>query len=237
MNWLSKVFCPQFAISAEISCDSKELYDLIARWTDNEGLKPNDFADLLCIIGEEPPFQLSNFIPQEKSFDCISCSGHAFHVSLRLGDHFDFCSEIKITDGEKTDIYEVFSTTSDPSKIHVSHSGRIILSGSKSLESYYRKDLCHRTLRFSNNQVLHVNLNEASDSGTAEIKVLRNTAAVEKYLIGLTAPVNAYDVYNNVIRILAFSEEDVRQADNIAIFYQEDEVTRSMVSFSRGVSL
>lgn len=236
MNWLTKIFHPQFAVPAEIAYDSKDLYDLITRWTSNEGLEPSNFANLLCVIGEEPPFQLSNFNQKERSFDCISCDGHSFRVSLGFGDHFDFCSEIRITVGEKTDIYEVFSTTNKPSEINVTHSGHIILGEDKVLESCYRKDLCHYVLRFSDCRALYVNLNESSDSKTNEIKVLRNTTAVEKYLIGLSAPVNAYDVFTNVMKLLAFSDEDIREADGIAIFYQENEVTQSIVSFCRDAS-
>lgn len=204
---------------AEISYDSEELKNLIIRWTENEGWAPQAFLDILETLGIKPPLHLSNLDKEDASFTCVSGKEEPIGISLRFGDFFDFCTEIWITKGEETNRYELWDSEDAPNRRAIRRQGRIISRAERMLENYYCEHFYNRTLSFGDTHILRVELHTAGNQKINE-KIAKSAETLEAYLLELEEPVSAQKVYEELIKLLDFSEEDIRATDKILIDYR-----------------
>lgn len=205
----------------KIICDNSQLKKHVTSWAENEGWKFEDFADFLELIGAKAPIKLSDFDEESKKFKCVTALDTEFEVFLRFGDWMDFCSEISVSDGKEERIYEISSNHKNGESIpRVNLQSRIIKKDGKELSCYYSKHFCHRTLKFNDEFKLIVNMDEPNKyEEKPKVLVLQNCIKVEEYMISLEAPINATEVYTEIMKLLEFTEEDIANSESIAISY------------------
>lgn len=201
-----------------ISYDSEELRRLIVQWTENESWTPKTFLEILEEIGVKAPVRLSNLDKEKNSFTCLSADGTTVGLELFFGDMFDFNSEVRITRGEETLCYYVWSSSDTPDVVTIKKQIRILKRGNKKLESYYCEYFCHRTLYFGDTHILRVDVDEPAGSKDKN-KTQKNAEFIEEYLMDLSEPVSAQEIYKKVIQLLDFSKEDVQNSEKIMIAY------------------
>lgn len=223
-----------------VACDTVELKELITRWTQNEGWEFGDFATFVELTGVKTPIKLSELDEKKHSFKCVTALNTEVTISIRFGDGIEFCSEIRITEGEETRRYVTNSNHVQGMTIpKVTLEGRSITRDGKVLSSFYCKYFCHRTLQVDETHTLKIEIDEPYKyDEKSEIFVLRNCANIEEYLLGLDNSLNVSQVYDKLIELLGFSKEDISNSEKILITYvekvDEEERTRSKILINRG---
>ena len=211
-------------------CDDDRIGILIREWSQEEGLKLSDFAYFLKSMGLCTPVTLQDFIEECNSFKCVTASGRKVEILL------SFNSEIAIKEGEETRKYSI---EIEHGKLKLNLQSREICRDGKILNSYYCKIFCNRTLIIDDTHELVVNFSEPNSSeDKSMIAVLQNCDKVEEYLIGLDNSLCVDDVYDEVLRMLHFSDKELNSSDEIVISYNEamfgKKVARAEISMFRG---
>lgn len=225
----------------EVLCDTSELKELITKWTQNEGWKFKDFATFVELIGVKTPIKLSDWNEEKYSFKCITALNTEVTIHIRFGDWIDFCSELWVTEGDETRKY-ITNSNSEKGKTvpNVTLQGRTITRNGKELNSYYCEYFCHRTLKLDDTHMLKVEINEPNGGSfnTPNAAVLRNCQQVEEYLLGLDNSLIVAQVYDRVMELLGFSNEDISNSEKILFSYieivGEEKRTRSEISKVKG---
>ena len=90
-----------------IFCDDTEfeLKKLITNWMENEYWEFTNFSDFLNLAGVKTPVKLSELDKKSNSFKCVTNDNKEFRIVLVFNDWVDFCSELRIIDGEKISYY------------------------------------------------------------------------------------------------------------------------------------
>ena len=204
-----------------ISYEDDRIYTLITNWTQNEGWKFDNFADFLELIGLKTPVILKNLNPKTNSFECICANDTMVEIKLRFGDGFDYCSEIHLIKGNQELCYSINTNMIEETTIpKVTLEYRVITTLTKKLSCFYSKYFCNRTLTLSNNYVLKVEINEPEKTNNnGEILVLRNSDEIEACLLNLENPVNVQRLYNIIIQLLGFTDEDINNCSKFSIAY------------------
>lgn len=248
MSWLD-LFRPKkqepkrkVEIPFRVPCDTSELFDLIVRWTDNEGWAPAMFLCILKEVGIPNPQKFCNMDKEDDSFDCQTAEG-TVRISLCFGDPIDFCSEVWIGRGERTEHYKVWERSDEPGKAQIKREATTIQKDGKELYSFYCEFCCHRTLRFGDKHILRVEIAEP-DKQNKQGKALHNADLIEEYLMELEEPISAQKVYSDVIQLLEYTMTDIQMADKILVSYNDlkegaeddrnQETTRSIVYKKKG---
>lgn len=208
---------------SKIACDTAELKELITKWARNEGWEFENFADFIELIGVKTPVKLGEYDEENHSFKCVTALNTEIRISLFFGDWIDFCSEIRVTEGEETRRYITNTNTEKGKSVpKVTLQSRNIKRNGKELESYYCEYFCHRTLKLDETHVLKVEIDEPDKYyEKSEIFVLRNCADIEEYLLGLDNSLIATEVYEKMMEFLSFSDEDISKCDKILVSYIE----------------
>lgn len=224
----------------EIACDTAELKELITKWTRNEGWEFENFADFIELVGVKTPVKLSEWDEESKSFKCVTALNTEIRISLFFGDWIDFCSEIRITDGDETKCYITNSNSKKGKSVpKVTLQRRNIKRCGKELNSYYCEYFCHRMLKLDDTHVLKVEIDEPDKyEKKSEIFVLRNCEYIEEYLLGLDNSLVVVEVYEKIMELLNFSSEDISKCGKILISYIEtvdkEERVRGKVFLTEG---
>ena len=210
--------------NSKISCDTEELKFLITKWTRNEGWEFDNFADFIELIGVKTPVKLSEYNEEDNSFKCVTALNTEIRISLFFGDWFDFCSEIRVTEGEETRCYITnYNDEKGKSVPKVTLQSKNIKRNGKEMKSFYSEYFCHRTLKLDENHVLEVEIDEPDKyDEKSEVFVLRNCADIEEYLLGLDKKsLIITEVYDKVMKFLAFSDKDISNCEKILLSYIE----------------
>lgn len=207
--------------NAKIECDSVELRKFITEWTQNEGWNFENFADFIELIGEKTPIKLSELDEKNNSFNCVTALDKKIRISLLFGDWIDFSSEIHVTDGEETKRYIINTNVEKGKSVpKITLQGRNIKRCGKVLNNYYCEFFCHRTLKIDDMHVLKIEIDEPNMyENKPEILVLRNCEEVEEYLLGLDNSLVVDEVYEKMMELLNFSNEDISKCGKILISY------------------
>lgn len=223
-----------------VECDTAELKEFITKWTKGEGWEFKNFADFLELVGVKTPVKLSEFNKEDKSFICLTALNTEVLISLFFGDGWDYCSEIRVTEGEETRIYFI-NVNSEKGKTVPSATlqRRIIKKNGKELSSFYSEYFCHRTLKFDATHMLEVEIDEPNKYvAKSGISVLRNCTEVENYLLGLDKSLVVSQVYDTVMKQLSFSNEDISNSEKIMFSYiqtvDEEEMVLSKILMKFG---
>lgn len=226
----------------EVLCDTLELKELITKWTQNEGWKFKDFATFVELIGIRTPIKLSDLNEEKYSFKCVTALNTEITIHICFGDWIDFCSELWVTEGEETRKY-ITNSNSEKGKTvpKVTLQGRTIIRNGKELSSYYCEYFCHRTLKLDDTHVLNVEIHEPNGGSfnNPDAAVLKNCQQIEEYLLGLDNSLVVDQVYDRVMELLGFSNEDISDSKRILFSYietvGEEKRIRSEISKKNGV--
>lgn len=226
----------------EVLCDTSELKELITKWTQNEGWEFKDFATFVELIGVKTPIKLGDWNEEKYSFKCITALNTEVTIHIRFGDWIDFCSELWVTEGGETRRY-ITNSNSEKGKTlpKVTLQGRTITRNGKELSSYYCEYFCHRTLKLDETHELNIEINEPNGGSYEEpnAAVLKNCQQVEEYLLGLDNSLIVSQVYDRVMELLGFSNEDISNSEKILFSYietvGEEKRTRSEISKKNGL--
>lgn len=207
----------------KIFCDTLELKKWITDWTKNEGWEFKDFVTFVELIGVKTPIKLSDWNKEEDSFKCITALNTEVTIHIVFGDWMDLCSELWVTEGEETRKYFINRNYRQgkykPNPILWERS---ITRNCIELRSFYCLYFCNRTLKLDDTHVLKVEINEpVEESSSTNAKVLRNYQEVEDYLLDLDNSLVMTQVYDRVMELLGFSDEDISNSEKILFSYIE----------------
>ena len=207
----------------KVACDTVELKELITKWTQNDGWKFENFVDFIELVGVKTPAKLSELNKDTNTFKCLTALNTEVVISLRFGDGWEYSSEIHVTEGDETRRYNTnYNSKKRKSKPSVSLERRVIKRNGKELSSFYSEYFCHRMLKIDDIHTLDVEIYEPGKSNEkSEIFVLRNCGDVENYLLGLDNSLVVSQVYDTMMQMLNFSEEDISNSQKILISYEE----------------
>lgn len=225
----------------EMLCDTLELKELITKWTQNGGWKFEDFATFVELIGVKTPIKLSNWNEKKYSFKCVTALNTEVTIHIRFGDWIEFCPELWVTEGEETRRYITNSNSEQGKTVpKVTLQGRTITRNGKELNSYYCTYFCHRTLKLDDTHILKVEINEPNGGSfnNPDAVVLKNCQQIEEYLLSLDNSLVVSQVYDRVMELLGFSNEDISNSEKILFSYietvEEEERIRSGISLVKG---
>lgn len=207
----------------KVACDTAELKELITKWTQNEGWKFENFADFIELVGVKTPVKLSELNKETNTFKCFTALNTEAMVSLRFGDGWEYCSEIYVTEGDEIRRYITnYNSEKGKSVPSVTLQGRVVKRNGKELSSFYSEYFCHRILKIDDIHTLDIEIYEPGKSNEkSDIFVLRNCGDVENYLLGLDNLLVVPQVYDTLMKLLNFSEEDISNSEKILISYEE----------------
>lgn len=216
----------------------EQVINFIRRWTYNDGWKLRDFEMFAEKVGLQLPIEVSD--GKSNTFKCKTEQGREVEILLRFGNQ-DFPSEIWITEGNETRTYDTNANyPKDKAKPEVYLVRRIVVENDKELDSFYCDYFCLRTLKIGKKHKLKVEMAEPYYPEEKDVKVLRNKERIEEYLLTLDASLKVEAVYQRIIALLDFSEEDVNKSKNISIKYIEingkKETIKEEIQICRGVN-
>jgi len=205
-----------------IKCKDKELKERINNWTKNEGRVFEDFATFLELVGIKTPVQLGNFDTKSKSFKCISKNGKEYRILLFFRDRLSCSPEIHVTEGIETKIYICHSKSDSQPEPKVAYYARNIEEDGKSLHNIYGNCFCNRTLKLDECHKLIIEFDENKYSKNSSTRVLVNSHQIEEYLFSLDINLVVSEVYDNVISLLGFDKNDIKDTEKILISYEKE---------------
>lgn len=211
-----------------IPCDTQKLYDFIAYWPENEGWTPSAFLNILEKIGITEPQLFFHLNVEEGSFYCKTKT-ETVQIALCFGDEVEYCQEIWVRRGNRTDCYELWSDPKERSGFHIHKRAVTIHGQEKALHSYYEGDACCHEVCWGKQYSFYLQIAKSNDK-----RALHHADKVEAYLMDLEMPVSAQEVYEEVIKLLEYTEEDVRDCARILVAYREEDenskkTTKSLV--------
>lgn len=211
-------------LSSRCKCEDEEVRELITNWTKNERWRFDDFITFLELVGVATPVRL-NIVENDKGniFDCLTVDNKKLRISLRFGDHWDFCSELSVTEGDETKTYTTNSKSEYSPQPKVTYQSRNIVKDGKSLNSYYCEFFFHRTLKIDDMHTLSIEFDEPDKykEDKSNIRVLANSPVIEDYLIGLDNSVSVSEVYEKIVSWLGLNDEDISKIEKILVSYIE----------------
>lgn len=213
-----------FFTRSGIKCKDKKLKKLINYWTKNEGWVFKDFAKFLELVGIKTPVQIGRFDSEKRAFKCISKDGKEYQIALYFGDPFDFSSEIYVTEGNETIGY-ICSEKSEEycPEPKVTKQTRTIEENGKSLNSIYCDSFCHRTLKLDEYHTLTIEFDEPNKhSEKLNIRVIQNATKIEEYLLSLDTQLVVSEVYDKMVSLLGFNQDDIKQTEQILISFEKE---------------
>ncbi len=233
---LRKSFSRNKETENELTSEMASAKELITKWAQNEGWKL-DFATFVELIGVKTPIKLIDW--DENSFKCVTALNTEVTIHICFGDWLDFCSELLVTEGDETRKYIITNSNSEVPKVTLQK--RTVTRNGRELSSYYCEYFCYRTLKIDDTHMLRVEIDEPNGGSfdNPDVAVLKNCQQVEEYLLSLDSSLIVAQVYDRVMELLGFSNEDISNSGKILFSYietvGEEKRTRSEISKANGI--
>lgn len=218
--------------------ETSEIQTLITDWCNKSGFNVNDFSTLVENIGVKTPILLSNLKTHnadEHSVKCYTDDNKKITIRICYNAWYGI-SEIWITDKEKTKRYFIdiyFSKNIKPCLFK-----EILSRKSKKLSTQIRTEMnencrqyfCQRILKIDNHYTLEVSINEPYiSSKVSEFSEFRNYKEVNQYLLSLDSDLVVLNVYNKLMELLEFTDEDILNSGKILISFTETVGTENVI--------
>lgn len=198
----------------------KELLEFINRWTDNDGWEFDDFPKFLELVGIKTPVQIEKINSRNETFKCISKDGNEYLVFLQFAN-LDSNSKIFVTEGNETSVYYCSGKSENPEPKVTKQKIRFIEENGKKLSSSYGKYFAYWTLKIDEDYKLIV---EVDYCKKANICITQNSTEIEEYLFSLEInDLAVNEVYEKIIYLLEFSQEDIKQTAEIFISFEKED--------------
>lgn len=206
-----------------VFCKSPQLKEFINRWTKDEGWGFEDFGTILSLIGIPSPVWLEKYDEDHDSFWVVKCNGYALKIRLRFTDRIDTCTEITKMDSGITEVYSINRKEKKflffKNKLKVSLDIKVIERDEKKLTSFFGPYFCNRKLKFFDGRILdiYIDVPEMYQNNREEAieKSRQNHNEIEKYLISLPNDFDFDSVYEHVMRLLGYTDEELSSCETI----------------------
>ena len=216
--------CRWFIALIQVTCDTKELRQLVNDWLSNEGFKFYDFITILNLVGISTPVKLRN-LHDKNVFECEDKYGQTFTITLRFGDWIDNCSEIVIKSEKETLVYIVYQDP--PKNIKIKLDQRGLETEDKEVWSFYGEYFVWRKLSLGGGKKLEIHIDVPDkynrDQDEARKKSMQNYLELEQFLINLPEDFSLKAVVEEYMTILAYSVEEIKKCEKIDFYYYREE--------------
>lgn len=214
----------QESLNQDLSCDSESIKKVIQKWCEAHFWKFENFAEFLSLMELQPPFIIRtntdpSYVPakREYCYECITQRG------LVLISFFYSSCEIKLIE---KNVEKVFQVNPNNYKI-LDHPPFFYLK--KKTIRVQEKKLCHEMTNamyhcsLQIGQIHSLKVDISLDKALKDILLtspLQNER-LEKYLLGLSHPVNIFEVYESLNKLLGFSSTNRFPWKKLCICYYE----------------
>lgn len=201
-----------FSRSAVKISDSN-LRELVINWTGKDKQSIDIFGKLLQSIGIVTPVTLSNSNEEENSFNCVTSDGKTLSLTLFFGGWDDF-PRLIVSEGELSSCYNYWDWDKTP---HLELQSTGFQRNNRSLYNYYCKYFCNRNVTLPGDYYVTVNVYEPEPHNENYVRVLGSKMSIENYLLDLTFPCTAQDIYERVMELYGFDDSVVSTIESIKV--------------------
>lgn len=201
---------------SNVKISDSDIEKLVINWTGMKEQSINVFCKLLQSIGIITPITLSNFNDEDNSFDCITADGKTLSLALRYrmyGDTDDF-SQIIVKERELCSYYNYHTWYKN---IHLELQSTVIKRNNSRLHNYYCEFFCNRDLTLPDDYYVTVSVDEPEPRNKNNIRVLNSKLSIENYLLSLTFPCTAQDIYDKVMELYGFDDSIISKIPFIKV--------------------
>ena len=216
--------CRWFIALSQVTCDTKELRQLVNDWLSNEGFQFYDFVTILNFVGISTPVRLKN-LHDRNVFECEDKYGQTVTIILKFGDWIENCSEIVIKYEQETLVYIVYQDPTKTIKIKLDQRG--LEAGDKKIWSFYGEYFVWRKLQFESGKILEIHIDVPDkynrDQEEARKKSMQNYLELEQFLIDLPEDFSLKEVVEEYMVVLEYSDEEIKKCENIDFYCYREE--------------
>ncbi len=189
----------------------------VERWLKYVYFEPYTFCDILRGLGIKTPVVLSDFNETEGSFRCKPIKGQEVTISLKNRVSHEIC----ITYNNETLIYSV--GINYRSEIVTTFEGREMSKENKFLSSSFGPYFSKRKLKYDDGRILNIKIDVPNiyrcNLESARIKSQQNCQEIDTFLIDLPDDFALEAVYERVMRLLGYSDQELETSENVEFYY------------------
>lgn len=195
---------------------SKEAKEIVEQWLHKTGLSFSDFPIILEKVGVKTPIEI---VGNERKL--LECSGEdECLLGLYLKEDGDLpYDQIYISREGVSTYYNVIKCGTNP-EIWCDTTYKHV--GKKGLRSSYRPTFWRRSLKLEDGKTFNMLMSFPEDENFG----FKKADEIEEYLLGI-AHVNPSEIYKDVIKILGFSEEEVKSS-TIEMSYEAEDKNKKI---------
>lgn len=198
---------------SNVKNSDSDIRNLVINWTGKKEQSIDVFYKLLQSIGIVTPVKLSNFNDKENSFDCVTDDGKTLSLALWYGSFDDF-SQLIVKEGELCSHYNYHDWSEN---VHLELQSTVIERNNSRLYNYYCEFFCNRNLTLPGDYYVTVDVYEPEPRNENSVRVLDSKLSIENYLLGLTFPCTAQDIYEKVMELYGFDDSIVPTIQSIKV--------------------
>ena len=198
---------------SNVKISDSDLRKLVINWTGKKEQSIDVFCKLLQSIDIVTPVTLSNFNAKKSSFDCIADDGKTLSLTLWSGC-FDALPQLIAKEENLCSYYNYLNCSEN---VHLELHSKIIERNNSSLYNFYSKFFCHRELTLPGDYYVSIDVDEPEPRSNDSVRVLDSKLSIENYLLGLTFPCTAQDIYEKVMELYGFDDSIVHTIQSIKV--------------------
>ena len=198
-----------------VTFDTLELENVLTTWVQRKGWKLKHIVDFFKCAGIETPIQLKEWDETASTFKCITA--HKTILCIRLYFNCSAGTDFSVfQNAEKRNYYiGTKSATRIPGAILI---GKTIMKNGNTLQSSFSECFCQWSLELPNHYKLIVNIEKRRFS-TFGSQVSKNWQKVDEYLLGLDNFLDITKVYNRVMELMGYSDQDISDCKEISLSF------------------
>mgnify|MGYP005774849387 CR=1 FL=1 len=211
----------------QIVCATNEIKEAMKRWIKKQGWRFNDYVSIVKSIGLETPIKVNKIEGytsdiMKYSFSCKTALGTDFIFTL-VSANFESMPRIYVVKKNESRTYYLYpKLDKERSKPGVGIEESKITKTGKRLVSSYCKNYIKMELNLYNMYELDVNIyRPKSLIHQFDTLTMEKFNEVEDYMLSLETSLNASEVYDKLMELLGFSEENINSSEEILVIYGE----------------
>lgn len=221
----------------EILCDTEELKEKITKWATFINYKFDNFADFIQQAGFKTPVKLRDWNEERASFKCLTATGKEIQIFLYLGTGFEYEEQISVEEEERKR-YSI-KRNDRKAKPQIFLRKSVTRKNGKLLEIFNQDFSVYYRLTVNGVYQLNIDIDEPGYSiGKEKRLTLQHQDEIKQYLLSLENLSETMQVYEQLMKLLNFSEIEIQQTDWIKVCYHEIQkearTLRSAIILSRG---
>ena len=198
--------------------------EIVERWLERNGWSLSDFPIFLEKVGVKTPIEIVG--ADRKMLECRRDGEDECLLGLHVKEDAELpCDQIYVSRKGVSTYYNVSKCGTNP-EIRLDMTCK--KEGEISLISSYRPTFWKRKLRFGDDRALNIVVSFPGNENFGYEKA----DEIEKYLLGIKK-VNFSEIYKEIVKILGFSEEDVKSS-TIEMSYEDVKENKKICRHSTG---